>query len=200
MASWAEGGAALRPTDMTPTWSAIVGLVSAALGWKRDDDRIAQFALNYAMAIQVIEAGSRLMDYQTIQSPERSQSDRRRARTRADELSVDTIHTTITRREYVTGADYDFLLLPVVDAPVIAPPEIAHALRNPYFPLYIGRRSCPVGQIFARCEEGVLDQLLPHATHWDSRLMSSRVPSLIRERRDLRAKGLTYLTRRECVG
>jgi len=44
-----------------------------------------------------------------------------------------------------------------------------------------------------------LDDLLPKATHWDSRIPTKRVPSLIRERRDLRSVNATYLMRKECV-
>ena len=199
MASWSEGGASLRPSEMTPTWSGVAGLIAAAFGWKRDDGRISKFASDYAMAVQVHEYGFRLLDYHTVQSPERSKSDKLRSRTRFEELSVDTVHTTITRREYVTDAHYDFVLLAVVNSPVVLPIEIRDALLNPHFPLYVGRRSCPVGQVFARCQEGSLDTLLPDATHWDARLSSTRVPSLIRERRDLRSTGMTYLTRQECV-
>lgn len=199
MVSWSETGAHVRPTETTPTWSAIVGLISAALGLSRNDERIAQISTDFAMAVEVIRAGSRLDDYQTIQSPDAKQSQRLRANTRLDELSVSTINTTITRREYVMDAHYRILVLACSEDPIFKPTEIVAALRNPKYSLYVGRRSCPIGSLHTELVSGNIDSILPEATHWDRRLVSSRSPSLIRERRDLRLAGMRYGTRMECV-
>lgn len=199
MASWSETGANLRPTDFVPTWSAITGLIGAAFGWRRDDIRLVELASGYALAVRVEKPGERLEDYHTVQSPERSHSDRLRSRTRADELSVAQIHTTITRREYVTGADYSLLVVAAVESPVVEPGQIVDALRRPVFPLYAGRRSCPIGRIAAEPVSGAMDSVMPDATHWDARIPSSRTPSLIRERRDLRVGAMAYAARNECV-
>lgn len=199
LVSWSESGTALRPTDQVPTWSAIVGLIGAALGLSRTDNRLAQIALDYGMAVEIRRRGLLIEDFHTIQSPERSQSARIRASTRLQELSVESVHTTITRREYVTDASYSFLVVSLSDTPVFSPNEIANALGNPIFPLYAGRRSCPLGRINATIVKGEMDEVLPKATHWDLRITTNRSPSLIRERRDLRSVNSTYLMRRECV-
>jgi len=199
LVSWSESGTALRPSDQVPTWSAIVGMMGAALGLSRTDHRLAELGLDYGMAVEILHRGTLVEDFHTIQSPERSQSEKIRASTRYQELSVKDVHTTITRREYISGASYLFLIVALVDDPVFAPCEVAQALRNPIFPLYAGRRSCPIGRVNATVIEGDLDGLLKKATHWDSRITTSRVPSLIRERRDLRSVNATYLMRKECI-
>ncbi len=149
LASWSQTGAALRPTDFVPTWSAIVGLLGAALGWSREDRRLDRLAADYAMAVRVDAAGERIEDYHTVQSPEKSQAGAMRARTRQDELSVRDVHTTITRREYVSGAAYTVLVLATVDAPVATPAQLAEGLAHPVFPLYAGRRTCLLGKVMA---------------------------------------------------
>lgn len=199
LVSWSEAGAVIRPTDLIPSWSAITGMIGAALGWGRDDARLDRLAADYAMAVQVEQFGERLQDFHTIQSPEAAQAQRIRVRTRADELEVPTIHTTITRREYVSGARYVILVLPCRSDPGVSAQAIADALRRPAFALYAGRRSCAVGFIAAEVVTGNVDHLLPAATHWDSRLVSARTPSLIRERRDQRVGPRQYAVRHECV-
>jgi CRISPR system Cascade subunit CasD len=149
--------------------------------------------------VVVENPGERIQDYHTIQSPEKSQAEAMRAQTRADELSVASVHTTITRREYVSGAAYTVLLLADTDSPVVSATEIVEALRRPVFSLYAGRRSCALGRLAAEEVAGDLDALLPNATHWDHRMSTGRTPSLIRERRDQRAGPFAYAIRHECV-
>lgn len=199
LASWSESGAALRPTDNVPSWSALVGMIGAAFGWRRADGRLSQLATDYAMAVRIERSGERIEDYQTVQSPERSQADRLRASTRADELSVPNVHTTITRREYVADAIYEILVLAVANTPVVTADEIRAAMLRPIFPLYAGRRSCALGRLAAVVVTGELDTLLPDATNWDSRLVTARAPSLVRERRDMRVGANSYALRHECV-
>lgn len=199
LASWSETGAALRPTDYVPTWSAIVGMMGAALGWGREDARLVSLATDYAMAVRMDQAGVRLEDYHTVQSPEKTQAEAMRARTRADELSVPQVHTTITRREYVSGSDCTVLVLSCAESPVVQPDQLAASLLRPVFPLYAGRRSCTLGRISAEAVAGDLDSLLPDATHWDNRLPTKKKASLLRERRDQRVGARQYTIRHECV-
>jgi CRISPR-associated protein Cas5/CasD subtype I-E len=199
LASWATSGAAVRATDAVPTWSAMTGLLAAALGWGREDERIAALARDYAMAVRVIEPGSRLEDYHTVQSPDAARAGRARVQTRADELDAGEPNTTITRREYLSGARYSMLVLTAAERPVATPEALVRALREPVYALYAGRRSCPLARIGAKVVAGDLDSLLPDATHWDSRLPTSRTPSLVRERRDMRVGARRFAVRKECV-
>mgnify|MGYP001436839351 FL=1 len=71
MASWgstAVGG--VRPTESTPSRSAVVGLLSAALGLKREQEEdIARLNDCLSMAIKSESDGRLLRDYHTAQVP-----------------------------------------------------------------------------------------------------------------------------------
>lgn len=202
LASWSEAGVALKPTDRVPSWSAVTGMVGAACGWRRGDDRLPRFAADYAMAVRVHDFGTLFEDYQTIETPEAWQATRCRVRTRFDELTVRTRHFTITRREYLSGASYGIALVPLLDefALTVSPEEIAAAFASPVFPLYAGRRSCALGALRARVvttDEAAA--FIDAATHWDQRLPTERTPSLVRERRDMPAGVRKFAPRLECI-
>lgn len=186
LASWAEGGAHYAPTDRVPTWSALTGMVGAACGWARTDERLLRFARDYAPAIRVVEVGDRLVDYHTVHSPHRTKK-MGSPRTRHEELQWvkkdGEPHTTPTRREYLQTARYEVVLIPLTAEPVIGPEAIAEAVMAPVYPLYAGRRSCLLGMVPGRVVR--TDELNATATHWDARLAWSRSGSLVRERRDL---------------
>jgi CRISPR system Cascade subunit CasD len=193
LVSWSEAGVSYRPSGVAPSWSALVGMLGAALGWGRDDPRLLDLAADYAPALQVRQAGDRLVDYHTIQTPHRPALKGRRVRTRADELRLGRSasgdpHTTITRREYVMDARYDIVVVPLNDAPVADPGSLASALVRPVYPLSAGRRSCLLGWVPAEVVGGErVEDWLPQATHWDARLPSGLPCSVVTERRDLLA-------------
>lgn len=199
LASWAEGGAALRPTDFVPSWSAMVGMVGAALGWPRGDERLVRFANDYALAVSVHSPGTRIEDFHTIQSPTARQATALRARNRADEMSVDDIHTSITRREYVSDARYTIAMFELSVMPVVAIDLVATALGDPVFPLYAGRRGCALGRVAASVVEGPLDVVLPKVTHWDWRIDAPFPPAVVRERRDMLVGDHKFTVRHEAT-
>jgi CRISPR system Cascade subunit CasD len=199
LVSWAEGGAVRRTTDVVPSWSAIVGLLGAALGLPRDDVRLVSLSQDYALAVRVDAAGQRLEDYHTVQSPDAARARGARVQTRADELDTGDVNTTITRREYIADARYTVLILSKVTTPAVDAKKLAAALCRPAFPLYAGRRSCLVGRVGAQVVHGTLAELLRDATHWDRSLPAPREPSLVRERRDQLVGPRRYAIRLECV-
>ncbi len=193
LASWAESGVSYRPSDFVPTWSALVGLVGAAFGWPRGDERLVRFATEFAPAFEVVRTGDRLVDFQTIQSPGRAVFKNKAPRTRHQEVDVakeqGKLHTTITKREYVQDSVYKIALASLVEKPFIGMKDIIDALASPVFPLYAGRRSCPLGHVAAELSDGdAVNEWLPNVTHWDTRLVCEIEPSLTRERRDLLVK------------
>jgi CRISPR system Cascade subunit CasD len=71
MASWGEIAVGeSRHSATYPSRSALLGLLGAALGLRRDEDA-AQRALieGYRFAVKVESAGSPLRDYHTVQTP-----------------------------------------------------------------------------------------------------------------------------------
>lgn len=176
----------VRPTAEVPTWSALVGLLGAALGLRRGDAALAQLARDYAPALVADNVGSPLTDFHTIESAsEVALRARQRADgaalTRAQELQA-TDTTSITHRGYRQDVRYRVFVAPVVDAPAVEPATLAQALNQPRFALYAGRRSCPLSEPpAARLEP--LDR--EAVTHWDARLGELKPASHRRIRHDL---------------
>ena len=191
LASWSEGGAAYRPSDAVPTWSATVGLIGAAFGWGREDERLVRFASDFACAVLVEKSGHRMVDYHTVQTPHVPALKGHAIVTRLDELThgvkpgEDRPHTTPTRREYMSDVRYRLLVAPLVTPPWVSADDIAAAVSAPVFPLYLGRRSCLPSEVIAEVVEAECVEDVLHATHWDPRLPTRRTPMAVRERRDL---------------
>lgn len=143
IASWGEIAVGeSRHSAAYPSRSALVGLLAAALGIRRDDDE-AQLALasGCRIAVKVLSAGTPLRDYHTVQAP--PQRKNLVYRTRAQELANrQVLETLLSMREYRC----DSLAVVAVEALSSARwtlDELRTALRNPVFPLYLGRKSCP---------------------------------------------------------
>ncbi len=149
MASW--GGIAVgeyRPGEKSPTKSAVLGLIGAALGVRRDDAATqARLRDGYRMATIAHTPGSLLRDYHTTQvAPEIARKRNWRFATRREELSLsrETLNTILSTREYLCDAFYTVCLRGATAEPPYPLAEIAERLRNPVFTLYLGRKSCPI--------------------------------------------------------
>lgn len=144
LASWGEIAVGeSRHSAVYPSKSALLGLLGAALGIRRDDEQAQQaLAQGYRFGVKLIGAGSPLRDYHTIQAP--AQRRNVRYRTRRQELADPSVlGTLLSAREYRC----DSLALVAVEALDAAPHDleaVARALREPFFTLYLGRKSCPL--------------------------------------------------------
>ncbi|MCK9342498.1 MAG: type I-E CRISPR-associated protein Cas5/CasD [Massilibacteroides sp.] len=149
MASW--GGIAVgeyRPGEKSPTKSAILGLIGAALGVRRDD-AVAQARLRdgYRMATIAHAPGSLLRDYHTTQvAPEIARKRNWKFATRREELSLprETLKTILSTREYLCDALYTVCLWGATSELPYPLTEIGERLRKPVFTLSLGRKSCPL--------------------------------------------------------
>lgn len=144
MASW--GGIAVgevRPSDLRPSRSALLGLFAAALGLRRDDEEAHRdLGAGLRFAVRVDSVGVPLVDYHTAQV---ARPDRRRpVLTRADELLGSNVGTILSSRHYRCDADYVVVAWSPIPEPRWTPRELAKALRRPRFVLYLGRKSCPL--------------------------------------------------------
>lgn len=124
------------------TWpgrSAVIGLVAAAMGIRRGDD--AGFARldGLRMAVGVIEDGVPLRDYHTVQTVPTAAARNPDSRPAAIVRAGRNTNTTITLRDYRVGVAYAVALWP---GPGLE--DLAQALRQPVFTLYLGRKSCPL--------------------------------------------------------
>lgn len=143
LASWGEIAVGeSRHSAVHPSRSALLGLLGAALGIERSDETGQQALIRgYRFGIKLECAGSPLRDYHTVQvgvAPRKFQF-----RSRRQELAADKVETILSAREYRC----DSLALVVVEALPGAPADLeqlAQALRQPRFTLYLGRKSCPL--------------------------------------------------------
>ena len=143
LASWGEIAVGeSRHSAVYPSKSALLGILGAAVGVRRDDDT-AQQALfrGYRFGIMLISAGTPLRDYHTVQAPGQLRNVRYRSR-RHELADKSRLGTLLSAREYrcdsisvvaveaLTGAQWSLV-------------DLKEALRHPHFPLYLGRKSCP---------------------------------------------------------
>jgi CRISPR system Cascade subunit CasD len=144
LASWGETAVGeVRPSAAWPGRSAIIGLLAAALGIRRDEEeRQRALTASYGMAVCVENSGELLRDYHTTQVP----PERRGVlhHTRRDELNADTLHTILSQRDYRTDALYTVALWQKNESSGKSLQQLAQALQRPQFTLYLGRKSCPL--------------------------------------------------------
>jgi CRISPR system Cascade subunit CasD len=145
LASWGDiavGGQ--RPTTPHPSKSAVLGLVAAALGIRRDrDDAHRALAAGYGFAVRVDAPGVPQRDYHTTQLPG-SVARLKHLYTRRDEtLDRDNLYTVLSTRDYRCDALYTPCLWPRKGAPYPLG-SLVDALKRPQLPLYLGRKSCPL--------------------------------------------------------
>lgn len=145
MASWGEIALGEnRHSASYPGKSAVLGLLGAALGVRRDDETSQQaLAQDYAIAVKQVSAGGFLKDYHTAQAPD--SVGKFHYRTRQDELVTgrDRLGTVLSSREYRTDA----LAIVAIRASEQAQwslQQLQQALLKPKFHLYLGRKACPL--------------------------------------------------------
>ncbi len=126
-----------------PGRSAILGLIAAAWGTERADDESHQ-ALEAGLyyAVRTDAPGRPLMDWHTAQTPKALKG--RRFATRRDELESEGLNTVLSNREWRTDTCFTVVLWLRPES-TLDLEEIAGALRNPVFVLYVGRKSAPLG-------------------------------------------------------
>lgn len=165
MASWGvDAPGEVRHTHELPSRSALLGLLAAALGIRRDEEeRLNTFNQHYAFVVCASQHPHWARDYHTVQMPKEV----RKARyfSRREELShPERLSTLISRRDYYTDAWWMVALKATPDAPV-ALETLRNALRQPVFPLCLGRKSHPLALPLAPLLlEGSAPEVL-HAAH-----------------------------------
>jgi len=146
MAAWGDIAVGeYRPSFAHPSKSAIIGLLTAALGIRRDEEeRQKSFAEACSFAVRVDAMGTLLRDYHTIQVP--SSGTVRNPKifhSRKDELAESDLNTILSSRDYRCDAVYTLAITLRKDA-YCSVKVLADALRKPVFTLYLGRKSCPL--------------------------------------------------------
>ncbi|MBF6141322.1 type I-E CRISPR-associated protein Cas5/CasD [Nocardia farcinica] len=137
---------ARRETQQYPSKSGILGLIAAARGHRRTDP-IEEALQNLAFGVRVDQPGRLIRDFQVA-------------------LNIDkTKQFPLSQRYYL--ADAVFLAAIQGERGLIE--GIGNALRRPEFPLYLGRRSCPVTGplVLGEPRDITLEHAL-HETEWQA--------------------------------
>jgi CRISPR system Cascade subunit CasD len=110
-----------RMTNDVPTKSGIIGLLACALGIRRNQS--LEIFKNIKLGVRIDQKGEMGVDFQIVR----------------DDTNKNKIKTWVTTRYYLMDA----VFLVAIEAPLEILKEFDKALKNPMFPLYLGRRSCP---------------------------------------------------------
>lgn len=142
-----------RPTVTHPGRSAILGMLAAAAGIRRDEeDKHLALERGYGMAVRMESAGTFLKDYHTTQVPPQVAMKKHPGTTRRDELlalssyqkiNPKTSGTILSNRAYRCDALYQIALWKREDTPFTLE-YLIDCLNHPRFVLYLGRKSCPL--------------------------------------------------------
>lgn len=138
----------IRPTSTMPTRSAVLGILAAAIGIRRDEEtRLAELRDGYRVAVREDAPGKVMLDYHTIQTP--GARGKRQLHCRRDELLLTEPNTILSRREYLMDALFTVCLWQANHTAPYSLQEIARALRSPRWTIGLGRKSCPPALPFA---------------------------------------------------
>lgn len=131
-----------RHSEKYPTKSAIIGLLGAALGIRREDNRIHELNL-LDFAVRIDQSGSLLHDYHTAKKYKNN---------------GDIDRTYVTHRYYLQDAIF-MVAIHSEENQLIT--DLYKALQTPYFQLYLGRRSNAINAdyLFSITEKNPIESL-----------------------------------------
>jgi CRISPR system Cascade subunit CasD len=140
-ASWGtvEAGVERRPSTRDPGRGAVLGILAAALGFRRDETK-RHAGLSDGVLIAVCGHGERrlVQDYRTVQTVEPLRNED--FRTRGQALArAQKVHTLTGWRQHVEDGLWR-VFVASAGADLV---ELGQALERPVFELYLGRREHP---------------------------------------------------------
>ena len=131
-----------RYTDYYPSKSAVLGLLAACLGYRRDEEEKLRELSTLKFAVRIDQQGGLLKDYHTAIT---------------DKEIVEIPQTYVTNRYYLEDALF-VVALSGMDELI---DTLIKAIKSPYFQPFMGRRSLPVPVDFflGVSAEDILDSL-----------------------------------------
>lgn len=132
-----------RKTDYYPSKSAVIGIIAASFGYKRDEDEKIKKLNDLDFAVRVDQVGTLRKDFH-IATKYKDNGDFER--------------NYVTYRYYLEDSVF-IVALSSEDKKWMD--EIIYALKHPYFQQFMGRRSCPVPIDFVlkESEQGAIDAI-----------------------------------------
>ncbi|MCR4764223.1 MAG: type I-E CRISPR-associated protein Cas5/CasD [Lachnospiraceae bacterium] len=130
MQSWGENSKwNHRASSQMPSKSGIVGMLACAMGLERDDHTIVELGNAITIAVRADRPGLMATDYQTVTGyPLLTAEGKPRSGG----------NTFISRRDYLQDASFTVFL----EAEEDWKNRITDALRDPVWPIYLGRKNC----------------------------------------------------------
>lgn len=128
-----------RGSDAWPSRSAILGLVGAAMGIRRDDRTGQERLSGWSMAVSTLSSGRQFRDFHTTQAVPTARIKRPSTRREALRALQSGDNPVVTRRDYRTDCVFGVALWGSGDLH-----EVERALARPCFVPYLGRKSCPL--------------------------------------------------------
>jgi len=161
----------VRRTAEAPTKSGVIGLLCAALQVSRaeaHEEWLAQLT-RLRMGVRLDAPGIRWWDYHTVGAGIQMRIAKGGGKAKPGAM--------LTRREYL--CDASFLVALQGDPALIS--ELAQALRNPKWTLYLGRKCCPMSRPPLETEPGEFPDLVSALTSipWRKRLKTDQVPDVL---------------------
>ena len=127
-----------RGTAREPSKSGVIGMLAAAMGLSREEDEQLKDLAALLFGVRIDQPGTFIRDYHTARLNEKSPP-------------------FVTNRHYL--ADAVFLVGLEGEENVLL--RLEKALQHPFYPLYLGRRSCPPsGKLVLGLRQGNLRQSL----------------------------------------
>ena len=120
----------IRHTDLYPSKSAVIGLIAASLGYRRNDDERNQKLNKLDFAVRIDQNGNLLRDYHTAKSYKKS---------------GEVLRTYVTNRYYIEDGAFTIALGHNNNKLI---EDISYAIQDPYFQTYMGRRALPLNSDF----------------------------------------------------
>ena len=119
----------VRETGPEPTKSGVIGLLGCALGLPRRDPGLLELDRSLRFGVRLDRPGRIETDFQTVTGRHRQAN----GKLRPDDFTV------LSPRDYLHDAA--FLVILEGDRPLLE--RLDAALRAPFWPLFLGRKSCP---------------------------------------------------------
>ncbi|MGC9346734.1 MAG: type I-E CRISPR-associated protein Cas5/CasD [Anaerolineae bacterium] len=136
MQAWGERARwSVRDTAAEPTKSGVIGLLACALGLRQDEE-LRNLSQAMRMGVRCDRPGRQIVDYHTVGAgygrPMLLSAQGK------PKISSGRPHTEETWRHYL--CDASFLVALQAESDLVA--SVASALRAPFWPIYLGRKSC----------------------------------------------------------
>ena len=128
----------IRGTRDEPSKSGVIGLIAAAMGYRRDSIEIARMAEKLRIGIRVDQPGKIIRDFHTAKAPKYGKNHALKYDDNGAIIMEKNPYTT--QRYYLCDACF-LVGIECADEEYLHSIEVA--LKAPVFPLYLGRRSCP---------------------------------------------------------